>query len=183
MAKQNFNLVEHMRQQFLKGIMSGRNHKFPLVLVPGFMSTRMTAWRNKPCRTSSINTLDQVWISIEKVMQTVVADKTCWLGCMALARNQTDPSDCKIRPKLGVEAVTELAPGPFSVGNAGQCAEQIESSSSHTALSSPYNQGITTIFRSIVLHFANEWWVLQIAKTSLHVFTPLPCHHTPGDTM
>eukprot|EP01031_Cornospumella_fuschlensis_P030360 gene30360-36684_t len=40
-------------------------------------------------------------------------DKNCWLECMKLEPNSTDPVDCKIRPDEGLGSVGELSPGLY----------------------------------------------------------------------
>ena len=116
------DLIKKMKQHTLRDLVRRRPEKIPIVLIPGFMSTRMAAWQNKPCFGLDVNVLDQVccsqrvnvvgedcsyargakqgnaslhdlclpqlWFSMEKMMQTLVVDRSCWLQCLALATNQ-----------------------------------------------------------------------------------------------
>jgi hypothetical protein len=82
----------------------------PVVMIPGFASSRLNAWRAKTCIGNlgfSVN--DRVWLDTTKV----VGLKTCWLNCMMLDwKNQTDlPGSCKSRPVQGIDAIGELDPG------------------------------------------------------------------------
>lgn len=38
-------------------------------------------------------------------------DHHCWLDCMKLGKNGSDPPDCKIRADEGLSAIGELSPG------------------------------------------------------------------------
>jgi hypothetical protein len=84
------------------------------------MSTRLVAWKKKQCSGLDINVLDLVWFSTEKaraartrtarrrlaqLLQTLISDAYCWLDCLSLRPNQTDPVDCRVRPMDGVMAV------------------------------------------------------------------------------
>jgi hypothetical protein len=48
----------------------------------------LVAWQAKPCTGFDIEVLDVQWVSFEKVMQTLLVDKNCWLSCLALGPNQ-----------------------------------------------------------------------------------------------
>ena len=45
------------------------------------------------------------------MMETMTYDKNCWIDCLKLGRNGTDPPDCKIRADEGLAAIGELSPG------------------------------------------------------------------------
>jgi hypothetical protein len=45
------------------------------------------------------------------IAQTMTTDPTCWLDCLSLGANQSDPDTCVVRPMEGISALTELAPG------------------------------------------------------------------------
>eukprot|EP01041_Mallomonas_annulata_P010291 gene10291-21479_t len=83
----------------------------PIVVLPGIMSTRMIAWKYKNCKGSDININDVVWLNIQKIVETLTIDSRCWLDCVKLAQNGSDPSTCKIRADEGLGAIGELSPG------------------------------------------------------------------------
>lgn len=83
----------------------------PLVLLPGLLSSRLIAWRAKKCRGPDIQIQDIVWLSLAKMIETTTFDRTCWLDCLKLDKNGSDPEDCKIRPDEGLGAIGELSPG------------------------------------------------------------------------
>ena len=84
----------------------------PIVIIPGMMSTRLIAWKEMRCsRGSPISINDVVWLNIQKIVETVTFDHYCWLECLRLGRNGSDPKSCKIRPDEGISAISELSPG------------------------------------------------------------------------
>eukprot|EP00053_Salpingoeca_punica_P018375 m.179848 g.179848 ORF g.179848 m.179848 type:complete len:1076 (+) comp17417_c0_seq2:281-3508(+) len=125
------SILDVMRRASFKSIIKNSAKKHPVVLFPGFMSSRLSAWKTKACTGMNIEVMEPLWISIERIMQTISVDKNCWLGCLSLGPNQTDHEECKIRPREGISAVSELYPGPF--------------------------RGPTTIFRSVIEYLATEW--------------------------
>lgn len=87
----------------------------PIVLIPGIVASRMVAWKRKKCiGPSGIEIQDIVWLNLQKVLETMTFDKHCWIDCMKLAKNGSDPEDCKIRPDEGLAAIGELSPGIYS---------------------------------------------------------------------
>jgi hypothetical protein len=83
----------------------------PVILLPGLVGSRMLAWKRKPCRGADIEIQDILWLNLQKLFETLTYDKTCWLDCLKLAANSTDPPDCKIRPDEGLAAIGDLSPG------------------------------------------------------------------------
>lgn len=83
----------------------------PIFLIPGLVSSRLVAWKKKACRGQDINVQDIVWLNLQKLVETMTYDQHCWLDCMKLGRNGTDPTDCKVRPDEGLSAIGELSPG------------------------------------------------------------------------
>eukprot|EP00123_Amoebidium_parasiticum_P001264 comp12311_c0_seq1/m.7154 comp12311_c0_seq1/g.7154 ORF comp12311_c0_seq1/g.7154 comp12311_c0_seq1/m.7154 type:complete len:1076 (-) comp12311_c0_seq1:32-3259(-) len=130
--------------QFVNGLVKhtirSMPKKPPVILFPGFMSTRLVAWKYKPCVGFPIEPLDVLWVSVEKVAQTMVSDPKCWLDCLALGPNQTDPADCVVRAMDGLEALTELVPGMLTTA-------------------------FTTIFGALIRYMAKE-----LAYNSIHMF-------------
>ena len=101
---------------FIKKTLRMQKLKPPILLYPGFASSKLVAWDYKWCRGADIEVGENVWLSIGKVMQTVSTDAKCWLECLSLGANQTDPSECKLRAAQGISAVSELSPGLFTTG-------------------------------------------------------------------
>lgn len=83
----------------------------PIVLIPGLLSSRLIAWKNKKCRGPDIGVQDVVWLNLQKMVETTLYDKTCWIECLKLGKNGSDPKDCKVRPDEGLSAISELSPG------------------------------------------------------------------------
>ena len=83
----------------------------PVVLIPGLVSSRLIAWKRKQCRGPDIQIQDVVWLNLAKLMETMTYDKTCWIECLKLGTNATDPKDCKVRADEGLSAIGELSPG------------------------------------------------------------------------
>ena len=44
-------------------------------------------------------------------IETATFDPHCWIDCMKLGPNGTDPDDCKLRADEGLGAIGELSPG------------------------------------------------------------------------
>ena len=65
-------------------------------------------------------------------MKILLQDPHCWIDCLKLELNGSDPSDCRVRPDEGLSAVGELCPGSLYVPSG------------------------TSIFSSLIKFFANE---------------------------
>ena len=125
-----FNITRAMRQSYLRSIILGRTKKWPIFLLPGLMSSRMVAWQHRECVGYDIDPMDQIWISVEKIMQMKITDSTCWVNCLRLDKDQIDPSDCKVRSMTGLNGVAQL----------------------HDSLA-----GTTGIFRELIISLAKRW--------------------------
>lgn len=99
--------------EVLRRLKSAENHdpRPPVIFIPGVLASRMVAWKKKRCIGPNIEIQDVVWLNLQKLVETLTFDKHCWLDCMKLERNGSDPLDCKIRPDEGLSAVGELSPG------------------------------------------------------------------------
>ena len=69
----------------------------PVILIPGMISSRLIAWRKKNCIGLNIEVTDIVWLNLKKMIETMTYDKHCWINCLKLGFNGTDPHDCKVR--------------------------------------------------------------------------------------
>ena len=117
-----------------KSLVSFLRHvrKRPLILIPGFASTQLVAWKEKACLGIDIEIGERLWVNLEKILNSRILGPACWLECMLLdIVEQTDPPDCKLRPDQGLASVSELSPGLFG--------------------------GVTTIFRSLIYTAASEF--------------------------
>ncbi len=83
----------------------------PIILIPGIIASRLVSWKQKKCIGSTIEVQDVVWLNMKNIVETVTFDKYCWMDCLKLEKNGTDPTDCKLRPDEGLGAVSELSPG------------------------------------------------------------------------
>lgn len=106
-----FNISSLMTKLDLRRLVATQAKKSPVILVPGLMSSRLVAWKRKSCLGIDVQVMDQLWISVEKLVQTVVVDKNCYLDCLALHEDQSDPPDCKVRPMQGINSVSQLYEG------------------------------------------------------------------------
>lgn len=90
---------------------STKDPRPPILLIPGLLSTRLIAWQKKYCRGPDINIQDVVWLNLQKLVETMTFDQKCWIDCLKLGKNSSDPVDCKVRPDQGLPAVGEMSPG------------------------------------------------------------------------
>eukprot|EP00043_Microstomoeca_roanoka_P028859 m.19814 g.19814 ORF g.19814 m.19814 type:complete len:1099 (-) comp8753_c0_seq1:158-3454(-) len=123
------DLYKVLKHEFLRQLIVVDGKRIPVVMFPGFMSSQLEAWRRKQCNGVDIEIMDQVWISLEQMMQTITIDRYCWLDCLALGANQSDVP-CKVRAGTGIAAIREL---------------------------NSNIRGITTIFRSLIAFLAEKW--------------------------
>jgi hypothetical protein len=54
------NIIGLMESQFYRQLVWLQDHKFPIVLFPGFMSSRLEAWKYKPCAAVDVQPMQQV---------------------------------------------------------------------------------------------------------------------------
>jgi hypothetical protein len=109
----------------------------PVFLMPGLAATRLVSWKHTKCKQisnllSDIKMQDYVWLNINMLIQMATIDPDCWIGCLSLGLNQSDPilearrgskdgknnttktnadMRCKLRPDEGLDAISSLAPG------------------------------------------------------------------------
>ena len=109
----------------------------PVFLMPGLAATRLVSWKHTNCKQisnllSDIKMQDYVWLNINMLIQMATIDPDCWIGCLSLGLNQSDPilkarrgnkdgknnatktngdMRCKLRPDEGLDAISSLAPG------------------------------------------------------------------------
>jgi hypothetical protein len=83
----------------------------PVILIPGMIASRLVSWKQKKCYNSVIEIQDIVWLNLKNMVETITYDKHCWLDCLKLENNGSDPIDCKLRPDEGLGGIGELSPG------------------------------------------------------------------------
>ena len=50
-------------------------------------------------------------MNLQKIIETLTIDSRCWLDCLKLSKNGSDPISCKLRADEGLNAIGELSPG------------------------------------------------------------------------
>lgn len=93
----------------------GEDTKPPMLLIPGLLSSRLVAWKRKRCRGANIDVQDIIWLNLQKMVETRTYDPHCWIDCMKLGVNGTDPTDCRVRADEGLAAIGELCPGSLFI--------------------------------------------------------------------
>ena len=81
----------------------------PIVLIPGFASTRLRTWHDPDSCFSRIEwrgPADAAWLNVPILMGA----PGCWTACMRLSPNQYDHPECRVRTDEGLDAITELDP-------------------------------------------------------------------------
>jgi hypothetical protein len=95
---------------FLKNLKAS-DPKPPVILIPGLLSTRLVAWKKKECIGPNIEAQQLIWLNLGRMIESTTFDPYCWLDCMKIGPNGSDPHDCKVRPDEGLNAISELSPG------------------------------------------------------------------------
>lgn len=92
----------------------GLRPKYPIVIVPGFVTTGLELWAAKPCAESSFR--QRVWGTMN-MPQAILSNARCWLEHMGLhQKTGLDPAGIKLRASEGLAAVDFLMPGYFVWG-------------------------------------------------------------------
>ncbi|ETV96537.1 hypothetical protein H310_10248 [Aphanomyces invadans] len=81
----------------------------PVLLIPGYASTQLHAWRSERCSGlgHDVAVGDRVWINLAHL----IGQKECWLKCMSLRLEDQGDVSCKLRAGEGISSIAELAPG------------------------------------------------------------------------
>jgi len=100
---------------FLAAPVVASNGREPIIMIPGFASSRLISWKFKDCGAGlNIHIGDRVWLDVAHVLYDSFREN-CWVECMKVETyNQTDPPDCKLRAVSSIEAISELDPGQFT---------------------------------------------------------------------
>ncbi len=87
----------------------GASAHFPVLLVPGIISTGLELWEGKECAKSYFR--DRFWGTLT-MLRALILDGPCWMEHMKLDPiTGLDPSGIRIRPAQGLEAADFLLPG------------------------------------------------------------------------
>ncbi|GES89222.1 phospholipid:diacylglycerol acyltransferase [Rhizophagus clarus] len=90
---------------FWKGVKSN----FPVVLIPGIVSTGLESWSTSNCSRPYFR--KRMW-GTTTMFRAVLLDKECWIETMKLDPDTgLDPSDFKLRSAQGLDAADYLFPG------------------------------------------------------------------------
>ncbi|KAJ0400288.1 hypothetical protein P43SY_006128 [Pythium insidiosum] len=86
----------------------------PVVLIPGFASSQLVAWKKHACNHTiqrnlyrDVNVGDRIWLDATRVL----AQSDCWLRCMRLDQRSQADAECRLRAAEGLAAISELDPG------------------------------------------------------------------------
>ena len=47
-----------------------KSKKRPVILVPGFLSTKLISWKKKECIGMNLDVGERVWINMQKILST-----------------------------------------------------------------------------------------------------------------
>lgn len=87
----------------------GATAHFPVMLIPGIISTGLELWEGKECAKPYFR--DRLWGTLT-MLRALILDGKCWMEHMKLDPDTgSDPSGVRIRPAQGLEAADFLLPG------------------------------------------------------------------------
>jgi len=117
-GQKNFRILplKDTEMERLMNELKNSSTKPPIFLIPGLGSTRLSAWKKRDCRYTTIKLKDNIWLNPGKLFETLTIDPHCWIDCLKLGLNQSDPEGCKVRAEEGLNAISVIAPGPIIGG-------------------------------------------------------------------
>lgn len=87
----------------------GVSAHFPVLMVPGVISTSLELWEGLPCSRKFFR--QRFWGTLS-MLRIMLVDKYCWMKHMRLdPLTGTDPAGIKLRAAQGIEAADFLLPG------------------------------------------------------------------------
>lgn len=104
-------LLEGDERPGVQAMRSGVRAYFPVVMVPGVVTTGLEVWQGEPCAKDYFR--QRLWGSANMV-RSIIMDTECWLRHIALDGYGLDPPNIKLRPAAGLEAADYLI-GPYWV--------------------------------------------------------------------
>ena len=102
-------LMGEPRRPGLRARRDGLRAHFPIVFVPGIVSTGLEVWEGEECAKSHFR--QRMWGSALMV-RSILLDSRCWLRHLSLdGWTGVDPEGIKLRPAAGLEAADYLIAG------------------------------------------------------------------------
>jgi hypothetical protein len=86
----------------------GYRAKFPVIGIPGYITTALELWKGKPCMGNLFRT--KIWGGTQMLSQ-IASDMNCWLEHIKLGPDGADPEGIKVRSLRGLESVDYVLPG------------------------------------------------------------------------
>lgn len=87
----------------------GAKAHFPVMLIPGIISTGLELWEGKECAKPYFR--ERLWGTLT-MLRSLILDGKCWMEHMRLDPDTgSDPAGIRIRPAQGLEAADFLLPG------------------------------------------------------------------------
>ena len=81
----------------------GARAKYPVVLVPGFITSGLDLWASEDCAKKHVR--QKIWGSLSVFLQTFVTDTSCYVQHLALdPLTGGDPQNIKVRSSTGFDA-------------------------------------------------------------------------------
>ena len=87
----------------------GIRRHFPVILIPGIISTALEVWEGEPCAASHFR--QRLWGS-SLMLRSILLDTRCWIRHMTLdSSTGMDPPGIKLRSSSGLEAADYIIGG------------------------------------------------------------------------
>lgn len=92
----------------------GAQAHYPVILIPGIISTGLEVWRGKKCSEPYFR--QRLWGTLT-MLRMMILDRECWLEHMRLdVTTGSDPGEIKVRAAQGLEAADFMFPGIWVLG-------------------------------------------------------------------
>lgn len=92
----------------------GAQAYYPVILIPGVISTGLEVWRGKKCSEPYFR--QRLWGTLT-MLRMMILDRECWLEHMRLdVTTGSDPGEIKVRAAQGLEAADFMFPGIWVLG-------------------------------------------------------------------
>ena len=105
---------EELRSPGRKMSDKGAHAHYPVILIPGIISTGLEVWRGKKCSEPYFR--QRLWGTLT-MLRMMILDRECWLEHMRLdVTTGSDPGVIKVRAAQGLEAADFMFPGIWVLG-------------------------------------------------------------------
>ena len=92
----------------------GATAKYPIILIPGVISTGLEVWQGRACAEPYFR--QRLWGTLT-MLRMMILDKECWLEHMRLdEQTGGDPEGIRVRAAQGLEAADFMFPGIWVLG-------------------------------------------------------------------